>query len=360
MTRLTPGLHAIGMDAWSSRLQCQGWGIPRAGQPRSKRPGVKYGFACKIRIPMVCCSVRCVAELSLPPHVSISLPSPSPSPSLSLSHSQSLYLSQSLPSSLSLSLSPYYQPVYLSIYLSLSHVWRPRCLQLDLPISSPSSLDTMRMAHFDGSCISSRGSAKRLQDLLENRLEAGTAAAPVVQRLINGAGALELISPRLNPRRAGHHKGNHVHDQHHGLGSGYHNCCSHCHVARSTRACNPPHASHITSSAAASSKGTFLKVAAWSLSGPALALSRGIMCQTEICARPPNFLFNQFCQPKPATDFPEPTQAEHVTVGKSAANLVRMTCPKELPYDSTCLYAQITATGQPRASQKHLKGRGRE
>ena len=41
--------------------------------------------------------------------------------------------------------------------------------------------------------------------------------------------------------------------------------------------------------------------------------------------RPPNFLFSTRCQPKPATSFPE------------------------LPFDSTCLYVPITATGQPKA-----------
>eukprot|EP00434_Breviolum_minutum_P017959 symbB.v1.2.015837.t1/scaffold1189.1/size132999/2 len=39
---------------------------------------------------------------------------------------------------------------------------------------------------------------------------------------------------------------------------------------------------------------------------------------------PPNFLFSTFCQPKPATNYPE------------------------LPYDSTCLYAPIGATGEPK------------
>eukprot|EP00930_Biecheleria_cincta_P035419 TRINITY_DN24361_c0_g2_i1.p1 TRINITY_DN24361_c0_g2~~TRINITY_DN24361_c0_g2_i1.p1 ORF type:complete len:3364 (+),score=509.29 TRINITY_DN24361_c0_g2_i1:80-10171(+) len=39
---------------------------------------------------------------------------------------------------------------------------------------------------------------------------------------------------------------------------------------------------------------------------------------------PPNFIFERNCQPKPATNFPE------------------------LPYDSTCLFAPILATGQPK------------
>lgn len=39
---------------------------------------------------------------------------------------------------------------------------------------------------------------------------------------------------------------------------------------------------------------------------------------------PPNFLFQTYCQPKPATNYPE------------------------LPYDSTCLYSPITATGEPK------------
>ncbi|CAE7865160.1 MGLL [Symbiodinium necroappetens] len=100
------------------------------------------------------------------------------------------------------------------------------------------------------------------EDLLTNRLEAGTAAAPVVQRLINGA------------------------------------------ITYTTSIMNLPVDITFT-----------LRTVTNIPEGGGLVI-----------IGPPNFVFQQFCQPKPASSSPE------------------------LPYDSTCLYAQITATGQPRIS----------
>lgn len=100
------------------------------------------------------------------------------------------------------------------------------------------------------------------EDLLANRLEAGTAAAPVVQRLINGA------------------------------------------ITYTTSIMNLPVDITFT-----------LRTVTTIPEGGGLVI-----------IGPPNFVFQQFCQPKPASSSPE------------------------LPYDSTCLYAQITATGQPRIS----------
>ncbi|CAJ1401260.1 unnamed protein product, partial [Effrenium voratum] len=98
------------------------------------------------------------------------------------------------------------------------------------------------------------------EDLLANRLEAGTTEAPVVQRLINGA------------------------------------------ITYTT-----------------------------SIMNMAVDITFSVRTITNIpeggglvVIGPPNFLFQTRCQPKPATNFPE------------------------LPYDSTCLYAAITSTGEPK------------
>ena len=107
-----------------------------AGCPR---PGVIYGFACKIRIPMA-------------------------------GKSEKSHLASDRGAGL-----------------------RSRCPQLARPISSPSSSDTMRSVRRASICVPLGKDVS--QDLLTNRLEAGTAAAPVVQRLINGAGVLRLLQP---------------------------------------------------------------------------------------------------------------------------------------------------------------------